>query len=113
MPTLQVSSATSTVMVMFMSSANMGQFIVLGMLDLEYACYYGAIGIVGAIVGTGAAKKLIEMSGRASFLIFFLAVILLGSGLLMVVTGTPQIIKSGLTGFRPVCGRAGAAARSD
>jgi len=109
----QVSSATSTVMVMFMSSANMGQFIVLGMLDLEYACYYGAIGIVGAIVGTGAAKKLIEMSGRASFLIFFLAVILLGSGLLMVVTGTPQIIKSGLTGFRPVCGRAGAAARSD
>ena len=52
-------------MVMFMSSANMGQFIVLGMLDLEYACYYGGIGVLGAIVGTGAAKKLIEMSRRA------------------------------------------------
>ena len=109
----QVSSATSTVMVMFMSSANMGQFIVLGMLDMEYAMFYGAVGIIGAIVGTGAAKKLIEMSGRASFIIFFLAAILLGSGVLMVVTGTPQIMKSGLTGFRPVCGRAGAAARSD
>lgn len=109
----QVSSATSTVMVMFMSSANMGQFIVLGMLDMEYAMFYGAVGIIGAIVGTGAAKKLIEMSGRASFIIFFLAAILLGSGVLMVVTGSMQLMKTGLTGFRPVCGRAGAAARSD
>merc|ERR1712185_773439 len=69
----QVSSATSTVMVMFMSSANMGQFVVLGMLDTEYALYYMAWGVVGAVVGTGAAKKLIDWSGRASFLIFFLA----------------------------------------
>ena len=61
----------------------------------------------------GASKKLIEMSGRASFLIFSLSFILLGSGVLMGVTGSIGLMKSGLTGFRPVCGRAGAAARSD
>jgi len=109
----QVSSATSTVMVMFMSSCNVGQFVVLGMLDMEYACYYGSVGIVGAIIGTGIAGKLVKATGRASFLVFFLAFILLGSGVLMAATGTPQLIRTGLTGFRPVCGRAGAAAKVD
>ena len=45
----QVSSATSTIMVFFMSSANVGQFVVFGMLDLEYALVYGTVGVVGAI----------------------------------------------------------------
>jgi uncharacterized membrane protein YfcA len=108
----QVSSATSTIMVFFMSSANVGQFVVFGMLDLKYALFYGTFGgVAGAIVGTKGAKALIERTGRASYLIFFLAAILLGSGVLMAYAGIPQIIKSGLTGFRPICGLAGAAAR--
>ena len=98
---------------MFMASANMGQFVVLGMLDLEFAGYYMAWGIFGAIVGTGAAKKLVAASGRPSFLVFFLAFVLFGSGLLMGATGIGPLMKSGFTGFRPVCGRAGAAARVD
>ena len=98
-------------MVFFMSSANVGQFIVFGMLEAGYAVFYGLVGVVGAIVGTKGAKALIERTGRASFLLFFLAAILLGSGLLMLATGTPQIMKTGLTGFRPLCGLAGAASR--
>ena len=108
---VQVSSATSTIMVFFMSSANVGQFVVFGMLDLEYALFYGTVGVAGAIVGTKGAKSLIERTGRASFLIFVLAAILFGSGLLMAYVGIQQVLESGLTGFRPICGRAGAAAR--
>jgi uncharacterized membrane protein YfcA len=107
----QVSSATSTIMVFFLSSANVGQFVVFGMLDLEYALFYGVVGVAGAIVGTKGAKSLIERTGRASFLIFVLAALLFGSGLLMGYVGIQQVIESGLTGFRPICGRAGAAAR--
>ena len=40
--------------------------LTLPLTPSRYACYYGAIGIAGAIVGTGAAKKLIEMLDRAS-----------------------------------------------
>ena len=109
--TTQVASATSTIMVFFMSSANVGQFIVLGMLDTQYALYYGMAGILGAVVGTRGAKTLIDRTGRASYLVFFLAIILLGSGVLMAAAGVPQLLKTGLTGFRPVCGRTGAAAR--
>ena len=107
----QVSSATSTIMVFFMSSANVGQFIVFGMLDLDYACFYGTVGIVGAVVGTKGAKVLLDRTGRASYLVFFLAFILLGSGVMMGAAGIPGILRTGFTGFRPICGRAGAAAR--
>ena len=109
----QVSSATSTIMVFFMSSATVGQFVVFGMLDVNYAFFYGATGVAGAIVGTKGAKVLIDRTGRASFLVFFLAAVLLGSGVLMAATGVPAILETGFTGFRPLCGRAGAAARFD
>ena len=98
-------------MVFFMSSANVGQFIVFGMLDMPYACFYGAAGVIGAVVGTKGAKVLLDKTGRASFLIFFLAAILLGSGVLMGAAGVPGIMRTGFTGFRPICGRTGAAAR--
>ena len=83
--------------------------VVFGMLDLNYALFYGSVGIAGAIVGTKGAKALIDRTGRASFLLFFLAAVLFGSGLLMAYSGLPLILQTGLTGFRPLCGRAGAA----
>lgn len=46
-------------------------------------------------------------------LIFILAALLFGSGALMLATGSVQLMRSGLTGFRSLCGRAGAAAASD
>ena len=60
-------------MVFFMSSATVGQFVVFGMLDLNYALFYGTVGVAGAVVGTKGAKVLIDRTGRASYLIFFLA----------------------------------------
>ena len=108
----QVASATSTIMVFFMSSANVGQFVVFGMLDTSYALFYGTFGgVLGAVVGTKGAKVLLDRTGRASYLVFFLAAILLASGVLMASTGVPQILRTGFTGFRPICGRTGAAAR--
>ena len=109
----QVSSATSTLMVLFMSSANVAQFMVFGMLDAQYATFYGCVGVVGALVGTKSAGALLKATGRTSIIVFFLASILLGSGVLMVATGVIQLQKVGITSFRPICGRAGAAARVD
>ena len=90
----------------------MGQFVVFGMLDTQYALFYGAFGgVLGAVIGTKGAKALLDRTGRASYLVFFLAAILLASGVLMAGTGIPQILRTGITGFRPICGRTGAAAR--
>ena len=101
-------------MVLFMSSATVGQFIIFGMIDAEYALFFGTVGgVLGAIVGTKGAAVLLKKTGRPSFIIFFLAVLLIGSGLLMVGTGAVQLQQTGFTSFRPLCGRAGKAAHYD
>lgn len=109
----QVASATSTFMVLLMSSCTIAQFIIFGMLNKSFATFYGLVGVLGAIVGTKGAKALVQKLGRTSVLVFILAILLFGSGVLMVVTGSMQLSKTGLTGFRPLCGRAGAAAADD
>eukprot|EP00308_Calcidiscus_leptoporus_P004460 CAMPEP_0119370574 /NCGR_PEP_ID=MMETSP1334-20130426/16928_1 /TAXON_ID=127549 /ORGANISM="Calcidiscus leptoporus, Strain RCC1130" /LENGTH=491 /DNA_ID=CAMNT_0007387667 /DNA_START=191 /DNA_END=1666 /DNA_ORIENTATION=+ len=110
----EVSSATSTLMVLFMSSSTVGQFIVFGMIDAEYAIFFGLVGgVLGAIIGTKGARALLQRTGRASFIIFFLAGLLIGSGVLMVATGAVQLKATGFTSFRPLCGRAGNAAKFD
>ena len=130
-------------MVLFMSSATVCQFIIFGarsaeirrdpprpsqtsdttanqrllcpgMIDLEYAAFFGFFGgVLGAIVGTKGAHSLLQRTGRPSFIVFFLAFILFGSGLLMVGTGSMTLMETGLGGFRPVCGRTGKAAQYD
>lgn len=101
-------------MVLFMSSATVGQFIIFGMIDTEYALFYGLCGgVLGAIVGTQGAGVLMRKTGRASIIVFFLAFILFGSGVLMVSTGSVQLLETGITGFRPVCGRVGKAENVD
>jgi hypothetical protein len=101
-------------MVLFMSSATVGQFIIFGMIDTQYALFYGLSGgVLGAIVGTQGASVLLRKTGRASIIVFFLAFILFGSGVLMVSTGSVQLLETGITGFRPVCGRVGKAENVD
>ena len=110
----EVGSATSTLMVLFMSSATVGQFVIFGMIDMEYALFFGAVGgVLGAIVGTKGARVLLKRTGRPSLIVYCLAFILFGSGLLMLFTGSHQLLQSGVTGFRPICGRAGDAANQD
>ena len=106
----QVSSATATFMVLLMSSCTIAQFVIFGMLDQSFASWYAAVGVAGAIVGTSGARILVQRTGRSSGLIFILAFLLFASGALMASTGSVQLSRTGLTGFRPLCGRAGAAA---
>ena len=74
----------------------------------------GAVGgVLGAIVGTKGARVLLKRTGRPSLIVYCLAFILFGSGLLMLFTGSHQLLQSGVTGFRPICGRAGDAANQD
>mmetsp|Transcript_39253 Transcript_39253/g.96986 ORF Transcript_39253/g.96986 Transcript_39253/m.96986 type:complete len:638 (-) Transcript_39253:336-2249(-) len=108
-----VASATSTFMVLLMASCTIAQFVIFGMLDQSFASWYGFVGVCGAVVGTKGAKALVEKSGRTSMLIFVLAFLLFASGALMLGTGSVQLTRSGLTGFRSLCGRAGAAAAAD
>ena len=99
-------------------------------------------GVLGALVGVKGGMVVIKKTGRPSFIVFILAFILFGSvrdhteigprsaprspaarsrahvalapqGLLMLGTGAVQLQHTGFTSFRPLCGRAGSAAKLD
>ena len=108
----QVSTATAALMMLFMSSTTVTQFLLFGALEPHFAAFYGGVGVLGSVVGNKAAKAILLRTGRPSLGIFLLAFLLLGSGVFMVVGGAPRLLHTGLTAFRPLCGRVGAAARS-
>ncbi|KAL1530561.1 hypothetical protein AB1Y20_001462 [Prymnesium parvum] len=108
----EVSSATAALMMLFMSSTTVTQFILFGALETKFALFYGAVGALGSIVGNQAAKTVLDRTGRPSIGIFLLGFLLLGSGALMVVSGVPRLMQTGFTSFRPLCGRVGAAERT-
>ena len=82
-----------------------------GALEMKHAIFYGAVGMLGSVLGNRAAKLLLSV--RPSYLIFLLAFLLFASGLLLVASGGPRLLHTGFTAFRPLCGRVGAAARLD
>ncbi|KAG6528357.1 sulfite exporter TauE/SafE family protein 3-like [Zingiber officinale] len=69
----QVSSATATFAMTFSSSMSVVEYYLLKRFPIPYALYFVAISLVAAIVGQHVVRRLIEILGRASLIIFILA----------------------------------------
>ncbi|XP_074589073.1 sulfite exporter TauE/SafE family protein 3-like [Curcuma longa] len=69
----QVSSATATFAMTFSSSMSVVEYYLLKRFPIPYALYFVAISLVAAIVGQHIVRRLIEILGRASLIIFILA----------------------------------------
>ena len=71
-----VSTATSNFLVLFTSSSTSIQFILLGMMNLDYgiACTFAST--IGSFIGTVLIQKLLQKTKRNSYLVFTLASVL-------------------------------------
>ncbi|XP_074582436.1 sulfite exporter TauE/SafE family protein 3-like isoform X2 [Curcuma longa] len=69
----QVSSATATFAMTFSSSMSVVEYYLLKRFPIPYALYFVAISLVAAFVGQHVVRRLIEIMGRASLIIFILA----------------------------------------
>jgi uncharacterized membrane protein YfcA len=71
-----VSTATSNFLVLFTSSSTSIQFILLGMMNLDYgiACTFAST--IGSFIGTILIQRLLQRTKRNSYLIFTLALVL-------------------------------------
>lgn len=78
-----VSSATSNFLVLFTSSSTSLQFIILGMMRLDYGISLTCISMAGSFLGTKIIQQVIEKTGRYSYLIFTLSITLLISAILI------------------------------
>ncbi|KAG3175618.1 hypothetical protein C6341_g9392 [Phytophthora cactorum] len=99
----QVSSATSSSMILFTSSATTIQFIILGTLSVDHALWHGAVGFVAGLIGQLGMSYLIKKYRKSALVIFLVAVFIGVSGLVMGVLGAVRISEIGFGGFRSLC----------
>ncbi|XP_042405400.1 sulfite exporter TauE/SafE family protein 3-like [Zingiber officinale] len=69
----QVSSATATFAMTFSSSMSVVEYYLLNRFPVPYALYMVAVALVAAIIGQHIVRKIIEILGRASLIIFILS----------------------------------------
>lgn len=100
----QVSSATSSSMILFTSSATTIQFIILGTLSLDHALWHGVVGFVAGLIGQLGMSYLIKKYRKSALVIFFIAFIVGVSGLVMGVLGAIRTWRVGFEGFCSLCG---------
>lgn len=99
----QVSSATSSSMILFTASATTIQFIVLGTLSIEHALWHGMIGFFAGVIGQYGLAYLIKKYRKTAFVIFLIAGVVGVSGGIMGLLGMLKIQEVGFGGFRPLC----------
>ncbi|AET04373.1 sulfite exporter TauE/SafE family protein [Medicago truncatula] len=89
----QVASATSTFAMTFSASMSVVEYYLLKRFPIPYALYFVVVATVAALVGQHLVRKLIALLGRASIIIFILALTVFVSGISLGGTGIANLIK--------------------
>lgn len=89
----QVASATSTFSMVFSSSMSVVQYHILKRFPVPYATYFFLVATMAALVGQHIVRKLIAMLGRASIIIFILAMTILVSAVTLGGVGIVNMIE--------------------
>ena len=102
-----VSSATSSVMVLFSASAATFSFAVSGGLNYQYALVYGGVCAFASIFGVAVVSTSVRRSGRGSVIVFTLAFIIGIGAMMQAVFGGSAAVYDIRTGhhvsFLPLC----------
>ncbi|CAI7896315.1 unnamed protein product [Closterium sp. NIES-53] len=103
----QVTSATSTFIVVFSSSLSVVEFYLLGRIPLKVASYFCLLAMVAAVSGLSIVRSIVIRSGKASIIIFALASVIGSSAIVLGAIGGLHVLndwKHGESmGFRPLC----------
>ncbi|CAM8949915.1 unnamed protein product [Rhodiola kirilowii] len=103
----QVASATATFAMTFSSSMSVVEYYLLKRFPVPYATYFTAVALVAALVGQHVVRKLIIILGRASLIIFILALMIFVSAISLGGVGIRDIIvdieEKAYMGFENIC----------
>lgn len=89
----QVSSATSTFAMTFSASMSVVEYYLLKRFPVPYALYFTAVATVASFIGQHAVRKLINILGRASLIIFILAFTIFVSAISLGGVGISNMIQ--------------------
>lgn len=103
----QVSTATSSFMILFTSSSSSFQYVLMGKIPPAFMAWYFMVGFFSAIVGQLFVVWLVKKTGKQSFVNFMLAAVIIISTLAMIILLVVQFVgdvKQGkYLGFHPIC----------
>ncbi|XP_015572821.2 sulfite exporter TauE/SafE family protein 3 isoform X1 [Ricinus communis] len=103
----QVSSATATFAMTFSASMSVVEYYLLKRFPVPYALYPFAVTTLAGFVGQYVVKKVIDMLGRASIIIFILSFTILVSAISLGGVGLADMIKKierkEYMGFEDIC----------
>ncbi|KAI4976941.1 hypothetical protein ZWY2020_050548 [Hordeum vulgare] len=103
----QVASATATFAMMFSASVSVVEYYLLNRFPVPYALYLTILAFLAAIVGQRVVRKLIDLLGRASIIIFILAFMIFTSALSIGGVGISntihKIARREYMGFENIC----------
>ncbi|PNX88301.1 hypothetical protein L195_g044404, partial [Trifolium pratense] len=77
----------------FSASMSVVEYYLLKRFPIPYALYFVAVATIAALVGQHLVRKLIALLGRASIIIFILALTVFVSGISLGGTGIANLIK--------------------
>lgn len=89
----QVASATSTFAMSFSSSMSVVQYYLLDRFPVPYAAYFAVVATFAAFAGQHVVRKIIAVLGRASIIIFILALTIFVSAISLGGVGIENMVK--------------------
>ncbi|XP_009788571.1 sulfite exporter TauE/SafE family protein 3-like [Nicotiana tabacum] len=89
----QVASATSTFSMTFSSSMSVVQYYLLKRFPVPYAAYFVSVATIAALVGQHVVRRVIALLGRASIIIFILAMTIFVSAISLGGVGIANMIE--------------------
>ncbi|KAG0589973.1 hypothetical protein KC19_1G060700 [Ceratodon purpureus] len=104
----QVTAATTAFMVFFSSSLSVVEFWLLGRIPMDFALFFSALCFFSSLVGLSVVHHAISKYGRASIIVFSVAIVMGISATMMAGFGTVHIYQEYLDGaymgFHTPCG---------
>jgi len=94
----QVAAATSSLMVVFSSSAALIGFAVDGRVNGAYAGVYSAAAIIASLAGVVVVNEKVKRSGRTSIVVFMLATIMVLGFCVITAFGVIDMVHDFSTG---------------
>ncbi|XP_015890188.2 sulfite exporter TauE/SafE family protein 3 isoform X1 [Ziziphus jujuba] len=89
----QVASATSTFSMVFSSSMSVVQYHLLNRFPVPYASYFTLVATIAAFTGQHVVRKIIAVLGRASIIIFILALTIFVSAISLGGVGIANMVE--------------------
>ncbi|OMO84373.1 Transmembrane protein TauE like protein [Corchorus olitorius] len=103
----QVASATSTFAMVFSSSMSVVQYYLLNRFPVPFAAYFVLVATIAAFTGQHVVRKIIAVLGRASIIIFILALTIFISAISLGGVGIADMVEKlaneEYMGFQDLC----------